>query len=247
MNRCERLTEIIPSNLRKAYDVTEIIKCMFDEQSFLEIQAGYAENVIIGFAYLENRSIVIIANQPLKLAGALDFKATNKIARFIRFCDCFNIPLITLVDVPAFLPGREQEKEGIIKCGAKMLYAYAEATVPKITLIMRKAFGGAYIAMNSKGLGADIVYAWPISEMAVMGPENAIEFLCTKNTNYDTYDDYLKDYYEKIMSPYVAAQNGYVDEIIKPFETRERILSGLNVLAKKAVGLSSKVALCQVS
>lgn len=168
-----KLQDIVPDNQRKVYDVKAVLDCFLDRESFFEVQAAYAQNLIIGFARLDGSVIGIVANNPKIMGGALDINASEKGARFIRFCDCFNIPLLTLVDVPGFFPGKDQEQNGIIRRGAKLLYAYSEATVPKITLILRKAFGGAYIAMNSKGMGADIVFAWPIAQIAVMGAEGA--------------------------------------------------------------------------
>lgn len=239
-SRCRALTEIVPDNSRMAYNVKEVINCIADEGSFFEIQKEFAPNVVVGLARMEGESVGFIANQPGNMAGALDYHASDKTARFIRFCDCFNIPLITLVDVPAFLPGTAQEHSGIIRHGAKVLYAYSEATVPKISLIMRKAYGGAYIAMNSKEMGADIVYAWPIAEIAVMGADGAVN-IAFKNKIKEAADpkrmreQCKKEYEERFLNPYVAAARGYVNEVIKPEETRDRLLKGLKVLKNKKI------------
>lgn len=241
----KELQKIVPDNSRKPYDVKKVIRCIVDEDSFLEIQEEYARNIVIGFARMKQQVVGIIANQPSVLSGALDCDASDKMARFIRFCDCFSIPLITLIDVPAFFPGTEQEHKGIIRHGAKILYAYAEATVPKISLIMRKAYGGAYIAMNSKNMGADIVYAWPIAEIAVMGAEGAVNIVFKKqilsSEHPEEEEGRLKDEYEAtFMNPYIAAKRGYVDEIIKPQETREKLLKALDMLKTKKVTMPFK-------
>lgn len=239
-SRCRALTEIVPDNSRMAYNVKEVINCIADEGSFFEVQKEFAPNVVVGLARMEGESVGFVANQPGNMAGALDYHASDKTARFIRFCDCFNIPLITLVDVPAFLPGTAQEHSGIIRHGAKVLYAYSEATVPKISLIMRKAYGGAYIAMNSKEMGADIVYAWPIAEIAVMGADGAVN-IAFKNKIKGAADpkrmreQCKKEYEERFLNPYVAAARGYVNEVIKPEETRDRLLKGLKVLKNKKI------------
>lgn len=232
------LSEIVPSDQKKAYDVKKVIEAFVDVDSFLEVQADFAKNLIIGFARLSGNVIGIVANQSQYIAGSLEINASDKGARFIRFCDCFNIPLLTLVDVPAFLPGSQQEHAGIIRHGAKLLYAYAEATVPKVSLIMRKAYGGAYIAMNSKGTGADIVYAWPIAEIAVMGAAGAVTIIGKKeiaNAEDPTQkkEELLNEYNSKFMNPYIAAEHGYVDEVILPEETRARIMCAFQMLKTK--------------
>lgn len=234
------LMSVVPANKRKPYNVKEVIIRIVDKESFFEVQKQFAANIVIGFARMGGEVVGIIANQPCVLSGSLDTDASDKMARFIRFCDCFRIPLITLIDVPAFYPGREQEQKGIIRHGAKILYAYAEAVVPKISLIMRKAYGGAYIAMNSKNMGADIVYAWPIAEIAVMGADGAVNIVLKKqirdSTNPEKTEKILKsDYEKKFMNPYIAAKRGYVDEIIRPDETRARFLEALAMLRYKEV------------
>ena len=177
VDRCAEIPDLVPDNTRVSYDVRDVITAFVDENSFMEVQPGFARNIVVGFSRIDGRTVGIVANQANALAGSLDLNASDKAARFIRFCDCFNIPLLTLVDVPAFMPGSNQEHNGIIRHGAKLLYAYSEATVPKISLIMRKAYGGAYVAMNGKGLGADVVYAWPIAEIAVMGAAGAVAII----------------------------------------------------------------------
>ncbi|MBO7533270.1 MAG: methylmalonyl-CoA carboxyltransferase, partial [Victivallales bacterium] len=205
---------------------------------FMEVQAGYAQNIVVGFARMDGQSVGIVANQSMVMAGSLEINSSDKAARFIRFCDCFSIPLLSLVDVPAFMPGSAQEYGGIIRHGAKMLFAFAEAQVPKICLIMRKAYGGAYIAMNSKGLGADIVYAWPIAEIAVMGAAGAVAIIGRKaideaEDKAAKREELVDEYNRKFMNPYVAAERGYVDEVITPEETRGRIINALKMLEDK--------------
>ena len=219
-------------------DVKAVLDCFLDRESFFEVHAAYAQNLIIGFARLDGSVIGIVANNPKIMGGALDINASEKGARFIRFCDCFNIPLLTLVDVPGFFPGNDQEQNGIIRRGAKLLYAYSEATVPKITLIMRKAFGGAYIAMNSKGMGADVVFAWPIAQIAVMGAEGAVGILHKKAIMEadDPEAEQAKlvaEYEEHFMTPYIAAQRGFIDEVILPEETRKKLSESFFALKDK--------------
>lgn len=233
-----KLQDIVPDNQRKAYHIKDVLDCFVDRDSFLEVQSAYAENLIIGFARLDGSVIGIVANNPRVIGGALDINASEKGARFIRFCDCFNIPLLTLVDVPGFFPGRQQEHNGIIRRGAKLLYAYAEATVPKITLIMRKAFGGAYIAMNSKGMGADVVFAWPIAQIAVMGAEGAVEILHKKRIAEADDPDSMRrqlaaEYEEHFMTPYTAARRGIIDDVILPEETRKKLSESFFALRGK--------------
>ena len=223
----------------------EVIRTFVDQGSFFEVQAGFARNIVVGFARLEGGTIGIVANQSRFMAGSLEINASDKGARFIRFCDCFNIPILTLVDVPAFLPGSQQEHGGIIRHGAKLLFAYSEATVPKVGLIMRKAYGGAYIAMNSKGTGADIVYAWPIAEIAVMGAAGAVSIIGKKEIEKAENptvrkEELLDAYNEKFMNPYIAAEHGYIDEVILPEETREKIVSAFRMLATKKQHLPNK-------
>ena len=237
-NPCACLTDIVPDNSRIAYDVKRVIACIADEGSFFEVQKEFAPNIVVGFARMDGESVGFVANQPTQMCGSLDYHASDKMARFIRFCDCFNIPLITLVDVPAFLPGTAQEHNGIIRHGAKVLYAYSEATVPKITLIMRKAYGGAYIAMNSKEMGADMVFAWPIAEIAVMGADGAVNIAFKRKIKASADPDAMraqckKEYEERFLNPYVAASRGYVNEVIKPEESREKIKHALKMLRTK--------------
>ena len=237
-NPCACLTDMVPDNSRIAYDVKKVIGCIADEGSFFEVQKEFAPNIVVGFARMDGESVGFVANQPNQMCGSLDYHASDKMARFIRFCDCFNIPLITLVDVPAFLPGTAQEHNGIIRHGAKVLYAYSEATVPKITLIMRKAYGGAYIAMNSKEMGADMVFAWPIAEIAVMGADGAVNIAFKRKIKASADPDAMraqckKEYEERFLNPYVAASRGYVNEVIKPEESREKIKHALKMLRTK--------------
>ena len=239
-DRCGELTEIVPDNSRKAYNVLEVIDRICDKDSFLEVQRDFAKNVVVGYGRIDGQSVGMVANQPLVLAGSLDYDASDKAARFIRTCDCFNIPLVVLVDVPAFMPGTAQEHKGIIRHGAKMLYAFSEATVPKISVIMRKAYGGAYIAMNSKNMGADIVYAWPGAEIAVMGAEGAVNIafkrkISEAENKEETREQLVQEYKDKFMNPYVAASRGFVTEVIKPDETRSRLIAALKMLKNKKV------------
>ena len=244
-NPCARLQEIVPDNSRIAYDVKEVIECIVDPGSFFEVQKEFATNVVVGFSRMNGAVVGIVANQPKQMAGSLDYHASDKMARFIRFCDCFNIPLITLVDVPAFLPGTAQEHNGIIRHGAKVLYAYSEATVPKISLIMRKAYGGAYIAMNSKDMGADMVFAWPIAEIAVMGADGAVNIAFKRKIKNSSDPETMraqckKEYEDRFLNPYVAASRGYVNEVIQTYETREKLLKVLKVLKSKNVEAPKK-------
>ncbi len=241
----EEIREIVPDNSRKAYDVHQVIDNVVDRNSFLEVQSHFARNVVVGLARLNGRSVGIVANQPLYLAGCLNIDASDKISRFIRFCDSFNIPLITLVDVPGYLPGTEQEYGGIIRHGAKVLYAYSEATVPKITLIMRKAYGGAYVAMGSRSLQADLVYAWPIAEIAVMGPEGAASVIYRKEiqaaeNSEEILQQKIEEYRERFANPYVAANRGMVNNIIDMNETRAALVNGLEMLAGKRESMTRK-------
>lgn len=237
-DRSGKIRDIVPDNSRRAYNVKDVIECVVDKGSFFEVQKDFARNVVIGFARMDGEVTGFVCNQPNYLAGAIDYHASDKMARFIRFCDCFNIPIVTLIDVPAFLPGKEQEHNGIIRHGAKVLYAYSEATVPKISLIMRKAYGGAYIAMNSKEMGADIVYAWPIAEIAVMGAEGAVNIAFRRKIKESSNPEAMrrqcmKEYDERFLNPYVAAARGYVNEVIKPEETRGALLKALKGLKNK--------------
>ncbi|RAR47306.1 acyl-CoA carboxylase subunit beta [Flavobacterium lacus] len=241
----EQLMTIIPDNPNKPYDMHEVIQGIIDEDSFFEIHKNYAENVIVGFARLGGRSIGIVANQPMYLAGVLDVNSSVKAARFTRFCDCFNIPLLVLVDVPGFLPGTDQEWTGIIRHGAKLLYALSEATVPRITVITRKAYGGAYDVMNSKHIGADMNFAWPTAEIAVMGAKGASEIIFKKEIA-EAQDPAAKliekesEYAEKFATPYRAAQRGFIDEVILPNETRKKLLKAFSMLEHKEVELPKR-------
>ncbi|AAU04073.1 acyl-CoA carboxylase subunit beta [Rickettsia typhi] len=235
------LSTLIPNTPNKPYDMKELVERIVDEGEFFELQPDFAKNIIIGFGYMEGYPVGFVANQPLHLAGCLDINASRKAARFIRFCDAFNISIVSLVDVPGFLPGTSQEHEGIIKHGAKLLYAYAEATVPKITVITRKAYGGAYIVMNSKHLRGDINYAWFNSEIAVMGAEGAAEIIFKEECKDNEAKKQKIDEYRKIVtSPFVAASRGYLDDIIRPQNTRWRICKALNFLRTKKVSLPWK-------
>ena len=216
----------------------QVIRHVVDNGQFLEIQAHWAQNILVGFARLGGHTAGIVANQPPVLAGVLDIDASVKAARFVRFCDCFNIPIVTFEDVPGFMPGVEQEHGGIIRHGAKLVYAYCEATVPKITVITRKAYGGAYCVMNSKHIRGDLVFAWPTAEIAVMGPEGAVNIIFRRDLAKAEDPDALRkqlvaEYRQKFANPYVAASRGYVDAVIEPRETRPRLINGLQMLRDK--------------
>ena len=235
------LNEIIPDNPNKPYDVKDVIHAIVDYSEFLEVHRNYAQNIVVGYARFNGVAVGIVANQPNYLAGVLDINASRKAARFVRFCDAFNIPVVTLVDVPGFLPGTAQEYGGIISHGAKLLFAYGEATVPKITIILRKSYGGAYCVMSSKHLRGDINYSWPTGEIAVMGPKGAIEVLQSKKIaaieNEEERAAYVnqaeEDYKDKFANPYAAARFGYIDDVIEPRNTRFRIIRALQALATK--------------
>jgi acetyl-CoA/propionyl-CoA carboxylase len=239
LNRIDQnIVNILPDNPYQPYDIKEIIKSVVDDGNFFEIHELFAENIVVGFSRLAGNSVGIIANQPSFLAGALDIHSSVKAARFIRFCDSFNIPIITLVDTPGYLPGSDQEHNGIIRHGSKLLYAYCEATVPKITCIIGKAYGGAYIAMGSKNLGTDINYAWPTAEIAVLGPEAAITIMHRKSLKnspdaIEIKKNLAKDYRNKFANPYIAAERGTIDLVIDPMETRPMIINALNALSSK--------------
>ena len=238
----DSLNEIIPDNANKPYDMSEVIRAIVDNGEYLESAAGYAKNIITCFARFNGQSVGIIANQPKFMAGVLDINASRKAARFVRFCDAFNIPLVTLVDVPGFLPGTTQEYGGVITHGAKLLFAYCEATVPKITVTLRKAYGGAYIVMSSKHIRGDVNYAWPTAEIAVMGASGAVEVLYGKELKElaDKPEEKAafiaekeKEYNDKFSNPYNAARYGYIDDVIEPRNTRFRIIRALQSLATK--------------
>lgn len=241
----EKLIKLIPTDPNKAYDIKEIIYEISDEGNFYEVQPNFAKNIVIGFSRINGETVGIIASQPKFMAGCMDINCSDKGARFIRTCDAFNIPLVTLVDVPGFLPGTAQEHNGIIRHGAKMLYAYSEATVPKITVITRKAYGGAYIAMSSKHLGADVVLAWPSSEIAVMGASGAANIVFKKDIKNakkpeEIRAQKIKEYEEEFATPYKAAERGYIDDVISPEYTRIRIVDALNMLATKSESRPAK-------
>jgi propionyl-CoA carboxylase beta chain len=229
----ERLQTIVPGDPNKPYDMKEIITTVVDDHHFFEVMPYYARNIIVGFARLGGKPVGIVANQPENLAGVLDINSSVKGARFVRFCDSFNIPLITFVDVPGFLPGTAQEFGGIIKHGAKLLYAFCEATVPKITVITRKAYGGAYDVMSSKHIGADVNFAFPSAEIAVMGPEGAVNIIFRDRLSDDEKKAAVEDYKRTFASPYKAAELGYVDEIILPRETRFKLIQALEMTQNK--------------
>ena len=236
--RDEALDQIVPDNPNRPYDVTEIIRSVADEQHFFEVQKDYARNIVVGFARLGGKPVGVVANQPAFLAGVLDIDASVKGSRFVRFCDCFNIPIISFIDVPGFLPGTSQEYGGIIRHGAKLLYAYCEATVPKISVITRKAYGGAYVVMSSKAIRGDINFAYPTGEIAVMGPDGAVNIIF-RNTIKDAKDQdtertkLVEEYRETFANPFKAAELGYIDEIIMPADTRPRLIQALTMLQNK--------------
>ncbi len=235
--KSKQITEILPENSRAGYDIRDVINCVTDDDSFFETSAEFAVNCVTGFAKVEGRSVGIIANNPAGLGGVLDCDASDKIARFVRYCDAFNVPLLTFVDVPGFIPGPQEEQKGIIRHGAKVIYAYSEASVPKVTVITRKAYGGAYIAMCSKHLGADFVYAWPAAEIAVMGAEGAIGILYGKEMKDPAKAAEVaaksEEYKNEIMTPKIAAMRGYISEVITPEETRQRIAHSFDILSEK--------------
>jgi propionyl-CoA carboxylase beta chain len=228
----ESLDTLIPANANQPYDMHEVIRKMVDEGDFFEVQPAHAGNIICGFGRMEGSTVGVVANQPMVLAGCLDINASKKAARFVRYCDAFNIPIITLVDVPGFLPGTSQEHNGIIKHGAKLLFAYAEATVPKITIITRKAYGGAYDVMASKHLRGDLNYAWPTAEIAVMGAKGAVEIIFRGKTP-EEIAEHTAEYEARFANPFIAAQKGFIDEVIKPHATRRRVALGLRKLRNK--------------
>ncbi len=235
IDREERsLENLVPGDSTKPYDILELINKVVDEGNFFELQKNFAKNIVIGFSRFDGNTVGIVANQPMVLAGCLDINASKKAARFVRFCDCFNIPIVTFVDVPGFMPGTDQEYGGIIKHGAKLLFAYGEATVPKITCIVRKAYGGAYDVMASKHLRGDINYAWPSAEIAVMGPKGAVEIIFRdKAKDKEKVEQLTEDYRKKFANPFIASKRGFIDDIIYPRETRKRIIGSLRMLKDK--------------
>jgi methylmalonyl-CoA decarboxylase subunit alpha len=239
------INDIVPSDKRLPYDVRDVIRAVSDDSGFLEVQENWAANIVIGFGRIDGKTVGFVANQPKVLAGVLDVDSSDKSARFIRYCDAFNIPIVTLVDLPGYLPGVDQEHAGVIRHGAKVLYAYSEATVPKISVILRKAYGGGYIAMNSRHLRADFVFAWPDAEVAVMGPEGAANIIFRKEIT--TAEDPEKvrkekvaEYIEKFANPYVAAAKGFIDSVIEPSETRRVLKHALEVSENKEIGMPKK-------
>ncbi|MTI22428.1 acyl-CoA carboxylase subunit beta [Fulvivirga sp. RKSG066] len=239
------LNDIMPENPNQPYDMREVIEQTVDDGSFMEVHKNFAENIVVGFARIGGRSIGIVGNQPASLAGVLDIDASTKGARFVRFCDCFNIPLLVFEDVPGFLPGTDQEWNGIITNGAKLLYAFSEATVPRVTVITRKAYGGAYDVMNSKHIGADMNYAWPMAEIAVMGAKGAAEIIFKReiaeaDDPEAKLQEKIDEYTEKFANPYKAAHRGYIDEVILPENTRAKLIKAFKMLENKAVSLPKK-------
>lgn len=241
----ESLTTVVPDSPNRPYDVVDVIESIVDDGEFYEVHAHWAGNIVIGFARLDGYTVGIVANQPMVLAGTLEINASIKAARFVRFCDAFNIPLITLVDVPGFLPGVDQEHDGIIRHGAKLLYAFSEATVPRVTVIMRKAYGGAFLVMNSRAIRADLVLAWPTAQIAVMGAQGAVNVIHRREIAASDDPEaeraqLVADYEEKFNNPYVAAKNGLVDNVIEPRETRPRLIRALTMLRDKRESLPAK-------
>jgi propionyl-CoA carboxylase beta chain len=239
------LDKVMPENPNQPYDMREVIEGIIDADSFFEVHKNYAENIIVGFARIAGKSVGIVGNNPASLAGVLDIASSVKAARFVRFCDSFNIPLLVLVDVPGFLPGTDQEWNGIITNGAKLLYAFSEATVPRVTVITRKAYGGAYDVMNSKHIGADMNYAWPMAEIAVMGAKGAAEIIFKKEIKESTNPEAklaekIEEYTNKFANPYIAAERGYIDEVIQPNETRKKLISAFKMLENKVDNLPRK-------
>ena len=235
---CPELDSILPDSPNVPYDMTDLIRTVVDDGDYLEYHAAWARSITCGFARIDGHSVGIVGNQPMVLAGVLDIESAEKAARFVRTCDAYNIPVVTFVDVPGFLPGVDQEYGGIIRHGAKLLYAYCEASVPRISVITRKAYGGAYVVMDSKGVGSDITFAWPSAEIAVMGPQGAVEIIHRRELA-DASDpasrrtELVDDYTERLANPYIAAERGYVDDVIEPNETRRKIAAGLRTLATK--------------
>ena len=235
------LDSLVPENPNKPYDIKELILKTVDEGDFFELSETYARNIVIGFGRIAGRTIGIVANQPMVLAGVLDSDASRKAARFVRFCDAFNIPIVTFVDVPGFLPGTAQEYGGLIKHGAKLLFAYSQATVPLVTLITRKAFGGAYDVMASKHIGGDVNYAWPTAQIAVMGAKGAVEIIFRADIgDPDKIAARTREYEERFLSPFIAAERGYIDDVIMPHATRPRIARALAMLRGKTVEMPGR-------
>jgi methylmalonyl-CoA decarboxylase subunit alpha len=239
------IDKLVPGDPTQPYDVRDVIRAIVDDSDFLEIQEMWAANLVIGFGRMNGETVGFVANQPLVLAGVLDVDSSDKAARFIRYCDAFNIPIVTLVDLPGYLPGVDQEHAGVIRHGAKILYAYSEATVPKLTVILRKAYGGGYIAMGSRHLRADFVFAWPAAEIAVMGPEGAANIIFRKEIMEAADPEKMRkqkveEYKEKFANPYVAASKGYIDSVIEPFETRKILLHAIDISKQKGISIPAK-------
>ncbi len=243
--RCEELTALIPTSSNQPYDMHKVIEAVVDDGDYFEYAARWAPNILCAFARMDGRPVGIVGNQPMHFAGVLDIESSEKAARFVRTCDAFNIPLLTFVDVPGFLPGVDQEHSGIIRHGAKLLYAYCESTVPRIQIVVRKAYGGAYVVMNSKSIGADLAFAWPSAELAVMGPQGAVEIVYRKEIQAAAdpvarRDELVDEYTEKFANPYNAAERGYVDDVIDPADTRRKIIAGLEMLRSKREDLPKR-------
>ena len=241
----ESLNSVIPDNVNQAYNMLDVVEPIVDGGIFLQVHETFAPNILVGYARISGRSVGIVAQQPAQIAGVLDINASVKAARFVRFCDAFNIPLITFIDVPGFMPGTSQEYGGIIRHGAKLIYAYSEATVPKISVLTRKAYGGAYVVMSSKNLKGDINYSWPTGQVAVMGAEGAVNIIHRSKLN-DSDDpdllrkDLIEEYEANLMNPYVAASRGMIDDVIEPSQTRYKLISALNMLENKRENLPPK-------
>jgi acetyl-CoA carboxylase carboxyltransferase component len=239
------LVDLLPDSANLPYDMTEVISAVVDDGDFFEYFPHWAKSIVCGFSRLDGHPVGIVGNQPMVLAGILDIESSEKAARFVRTCDAFNIPLVTFVDVPGFLPGVDQEYGGIIRHGAKLLYSYCESTVPRIQVITRKAYGGAYVVMNSKSIGADLAFAWPSAELAVMGPQGAVEILHRRDLQ-NVADpearraELVDDYIERYANPYVAAERGYVDDVIDPSDTRAKLIAGLDMLRSKREDLPKR-------
>jgi acetyl-CoA carboxylase carboxyltransferase component len=235
---CDALRDILPVSPNQPYDMKKVIREVVDDGEYFEYFQHWATSITCGFARLDGMTVGVVGNQPMAFAGVLDIESSEKAARFVRTCDAFNIPLVTFVDVPGFLPGVNQEHEGIIRHGAKLLYAFCEATVPRIQIITRKAYGGAYVVMNSKSIGADLAYAWPTAELAVMGPQGAVEIVYKRELQQAAdpvarRNELVTEYTEKYANPYAAAERGYVDDVIDPADTRKKVISGLRMLRTK--------------
>ena len=235
-----RLDTIVPEDPTEPYDMVEVIESVFDSGTFMQVHAHFAPNAVVGFARLHGQSVGVVANQPMAMAGVLDIDVSDKIARFIRFCDAFNIPLFSFIDTPGFLPGVKEEYGGIIRHGAKIVYAYSEATVPKIAVITRKAYGGAYIVMSSKYTHTDLVYGWPTAEVAVMGADGAVNILYSKQLKQvdnpeEVKAEFIEKFTDKFLSPYAAAASGHIDDLIVPSETRIKLISALELMRDKRV------------